>query len=56
MYQGYRVKDFEARVTASSHGQYLVVRGFENDVAHCLLHDIYDVAPIYRDGIITVTK
>lgn len=56
MYQGYRAKDFEARVTASSHGQYLVVRGFENDVAHCLLHDIYDIAPVYRDGIITVTK
>ncbi|MBQ2246898.1 MAG: 2-phosphosulfolactate phosphatase, partial [Selenomonadales bacterium] len=56
MYQGYRAQDFEARVTASSHGQYLVVRGFENDVAHCLLHDIYDVAPVYRDGIITVTK
>lgn len=54
MYQGYRADSFEERVTASSHGVYLTERGFAHDVAHCLRHDIYDVAPIYRDGIITV--
>lgn len=56
MYQGYMTKDFEERVTESSHGVYLTTRGFAHDVAHCLRHDIYDVAPIYRDGIITVGK
>ena len=42
------------RVLQSSHASYLCRIGFEKDVALCLQQDILDVAPVFKDGIITL--
>lgn len=44
------------RVAQSLHAQYLYEVGLGDDVAWCLQHDILDVAPCYRDGLIQINN
>lgn len=42
------------RMQQSMHARYLAGVGLGEDVAWCLQHDLFDVIPCYRDGVIQV--
>jgi len=43
-------------VKGSLSGRYLIGRGKECDISHCLQRDIYDVVPVVLDGVIVRQK
>lgn len=53
LYQQFKNNLVEA-FRLSTHGQDLIVRGFEEDLALCAQVDTTDVVPVFREGVIRV--
>ena len=45
------VKDVFEEISSSFHARRLIELGFEEDVRLCSRIDLYDVVPVYRDGV-----
>ncbi len=44
--------DLRGRAGQGSHAKHLVAVGYAGDIDYCLRHDLYDVVPEFREGII----
>lgn len=53
LYQRFEADVIEA-FYLSSHGEELIHRGFEGDLAYCAQIDITDIVPEFKDGVIRV--
>lgn len=53
MYEAYK-SNLVARVGQSSHAIYLTELGFAEDVKLCLQQDVFSVAPVFANGVLTL--
>ena len=53
MYEAYK-SHLVARVGQSSHALYLTELGFADDVKLCLQHDVFNLAPVFANGVLTL--
>ena len=47
-------KSFYTAMMESSHGKYLIDKGYREDVKFCSQYNIYDIIPTYNEGVLTL--
>ena len=55
-FKHYQSKSFYSCMMEGSHAKRLVEHGFREDVQYCSQYNIYDIIPIYREGVLTIDK
>ncbi|MBN2878502.1 MAG: 2-phosphosulfolactate phosphatase [Clostridia bacterium] len=47
-------KDFYSAMMQGNHARYLAENGFRDDIKFCSQYNIYDIAPTYKEGVLTL--